>query len=45
MTDARHGLDLPVLEVIARRLGQAAAEHGDEDIAATYLISAPERAA
>jgi len=40
----QHGLDLPLLELLARRLGEAAAEHGDEDISATYLISAPEHA-
>ena len=47
VTDAawHHGLDLPLLEVIARRLGQAAAEHGNEDISATYLASAPDQAA
>ncbi len=47
VTDAawQHGLDLPLLELIARRLGQAAGEHGDKDIAATYLVSAPEQAA
>jgi hypothetical protein len=27
---------------IARRLGQATAEHGDEDVSAIYLTSAPE---
>lgn len=45
VTDAawHRGLDLPLLEVIARRLGQAAAEHGDEDICATYLTSAPDQ--
>jgi len=41
----QHGLDLPLLDLLARRLGQAAAEHGDEDISASYLISAPEHAA
>ena len=41
----QHGLDLPLLELLTRRLGQAAAEHGDEDISATYLIGAPENAA
>lgn len=43
VTDAawQHGLDLPLLELIARRLGQAVAEHGDEDVSATYLTSAP----
>jgi len=47
VTDAawQHGLDLPLLELIARRLGQGAGEHGDEDISATYLTSAPEQAA
>ena len=47
VTDAawQHGLDLPLLEVIARRLGQAAAEHGDQDVSATYLASAPDEAA
>jgi hypothetical protein len=34
-----------LLEVIARRLGQAAGEHGGEDISATYLTSAPDQAA
>ena len=28
-----------------RRLGQAVGEHGDQDISATYLASAPEPAA
>lgn len=42
---ARHGLDLPVLASIAQRLSQGAREHGDEDLAATYLTSAPGRAA
>jgi 3-hydroxyisobutyrate dehydrogenase len=37
----RHGLDLPLVTAIAGRLGQAAGDHGDQDIAATYLISAP----
>jgi len=47
VTDAawQHGVDLPLLDVVARRLGEAVAEHGDEDISATYLTSAPERAA
>ena len=40
----QHGLDLPLLELLTRRLGQAAAEHGDKDISATYLIGAPENA-
>ena len=41
----QHGLDLPLLELLTRRLGQAAAEHGDEDISATYLTGAPEHEA
>jgi len=36
----RHKLDLPVIEAIARRLEEAVPEHGDEDVAATYLTSA-----
>jgi 3-hydroxyisobutyrate dehydrogenase len=40
-----HGLSLPLLDVVARRFGQAAREHGDEDLSATYLTSAPEKAA
>jgi 3-hydroxyisobutyrate dehydrogenase len=42
---SRHGLDLPLLDLIARRLHQGAAEHGDEDFSATYLTSAPGHAA
>jgi 3-hydroxyisobutyrate dehydrogenase len=38
--DAR-GLELPVLEAIRRRLGEGVAEHGDEDMSATFLTSAP----
>jgi hypothetical protein len=30
-----------VLRAIADRLGQGARDHGDKDIAATYLTSAP----
>ncbi|HEX5298789.1 MAG TPA: NAD(P)-dependent oxidoreductase [Streptosporangiaceae bacterium] len=41
----QHGLELPLFEAIARRLGQGSAEHGDEDVSATYLTSAPEQAA
>jgi 3-hydroxyisobutyrate dehydrogenase len=40
-----HGLNLPLLDVLARRLGEGASEHGDDDLSATYLTSAPERAA
>ena len=42
---ARHGMDLPVLAAIAQRLSEGAREHGDQDMAATYLTSAPEQAA
>jgi 3-hydroxyisobutyrate dehydrogenase len=41
----QHGLNLPLLDVLARRLRQGASEHGDEDLSATYLTSAPEQAA
>ena len=38
-----HGLDLPVLETIAERLSEGAADQGDEDFSATYLTSAVRR--
>jgi 3-hydroxyisobutyrate dehydrogenase len=38
---ARHGLDLPLPAVIRQRLEEGAREHGDEDMSATYLTSAP----
>jgi 3-hydroxyisobutyrate dehydrogenase len=38
----RRGLDLPVLEAISRRMQKAVPEHGDEDVSATYLTSAPD---
>lgn len=38
---ASAGLELPMLKAIRERLDQAAAEHGDKDMAATYLLSAP----
>jgi 3-hydroxyisobutyrate dehydrogenase len=41
----QHGLDLPLVDLIARRLREGAAEHGDEDFSATYLTSARGRAA
>jgi 3-hydroxyacyl-CoA dehydrogenase len=41
----RHGLDLPLLDLIARRLHEGAAQHGDEDFSATYLTSSPGRVA
>lgn len=37
----RHGLDLPLARTIRDRLSQGVAEHGDADMAATYLTSAP----
>jgi 3-hydroxyisobutyrate dehydrogenase len=35
------GMDLPLVDTIARRLAEGAREHGDEDFSATYLTSAP----
>ena len=35
------GLELPLIDVIARRLAAGVAEHGDADFSATYLLSAP----
>ena len=40
----REGLDLPVLDAVARRLAEGAKEHGDKDFSATYLTSTPKRA-
>jgi 3-hydroxyisobutyrate dehydrogenase len=34
-------LELPMLEAICRRMAAAARDHGDEDLAAVYLASAP----
>jgi 3-hydroxyisobutyrate dehydrogenase len=36
-----HELDLPVLDAIAKRMRQAVPEHGDDDVSATYMSSAP----
>jgi 3-hydroxyisobutyrate dehydrogenase len=36
-----NGLDLPMLDAIAKRMTAASDDHGDKDMAATYLISAP----
>jgi 3-hydroxyisobutyrate dehydrogenase len=36
----QHGLDLPLIATIRRRLEAGAREHGDEDMAATFLTSA-----
>ena len=33
------GMDLPLLDAIARRLAEGAKTHGDEDFSATYLTS------
>jgi 3-hydroxyisobutyrate dehydrogenase len=38
---ARRQLDLPVLAAIAQRMDEAVPAHGDEDLSATYLSSAP----
>lgn len=38
------GLDLPLLDAIARRFAEAAREHGDKDFSATYLASVPKQA-
>jgi hypothetical protein len=34
-----------VLDAVARRHGEGVTDHGDQAFSATYLISAPERAA
>ncbi|HTI33833.1 MAG TPA: NAD(P)-dependent oxidoreductase [Miltoncostaea sp.] len=39
------GMDLPHATAVARRLAEAVDAHGDEDVAATYLTSAPRRPA
>lgn len=36
-----HNLDLPMLSAIAQRMTESAREHGDKDVAATYLTSTP----
>jgi 3-hydroxyisobutyrate dehydrogenase len=41
----RRQLDLPVLSAVRQRLAEGVAEHGEEDISATYLTSASPRAA
>jgi 3-hydroxyisobutyrate dehydrogenase len=38
-----HGLDLALLKATSERMQQAVPEHGDEDVSATYLTSAPAR--
>ena len=42
---ARHGLNLPLVSAIREQLEHGAREHGDKDMSATYLSSAPNRAA
>jgi 3-hydroxyisobutyrate dehydrogenase len=37
------GLDLPLIEAVASRFADAAREHGDKDLSATYLMSTPNR--
>lgn len=37
----RHGLELPLIETIRKRLAEGAVEHGDEDLSATLLTNAP----
>jgi 3-hydroxyisobutyrate dehydrogenase len=37
----RHELDLPLFATIQQRMQQGAAEHGDEDMSATWFTSAP----
>lgn len=37
----RHDLELPVLDAIRTRLEEGAKQHGDEDLAATFLTSSP----
>jgi 3-hydroxyisobutyrate dehydrogenase len=41
----RNDLDLPLVTAIAQRLEEGAREHPDADLSATYLTSAPARAA
>ncbi|MEA2154137.1 MAG: 3-hydroxyisobutyrate dehydrogenase [Solirubrobacteraceae bacterium] len=38
-----HGLDLPLVAAIRRRLDEAAEEHGDKDMSATFLASSGSR--
>lgn len=40
---AAHDLDLPVLAAIRRRLEEGVAEHGHEDLSATFLTSVQHR--
>ena len=38
----RHQVDVPLTRLLRDRLAEGAREHGDKDLAATYLTSAPE---
>ncbi len=38
----RHELDLPLFEAVCGRMHEGAAEHGDEDMSATWFTSAPQ---
>lgn len=37
----QHNLDLPLIATVSDRLAEGVPQHGDEDLAATYLTSAP----
>ncbi len=39
----RHHVEVPLARVIRDQMAQGVPEHGDEDLAATYLTSAPSR--
>jgi 3-hydroxyisobutyrate dehydrogenase len=39
----RHHVDVPLTRLLRDRLAEAVGEHGDKDLAATYLTSAPRR--
>jgi 3-hydroxyisobutyrate dehydrogenase len=39
----RHQVDVPLARLLRDRLAEAVGEHGDKDLAATYLTSAPHR--
>jgi 3-hydroxyisobutyrate dehydrogenase len=41
----RHDLDLALLETIREQLEESAREHGEKDMAATFLASAPKQRA
>ena len=40
-TARRHNLDLPLVRTVRERLDEGAREHGEKDMCATYLTSAP----